>query len=133
MLILDEKETWGRKSFRCPHDIDISDVVVILNDWEEDNCQTEEVFSFAEGIKRIGGGLPNYPSSDSRSVKYKVLGTLECIYIDPILKKDIGILKQALLESRNQPERAHEMIYKYFDSVNWEERAKYEAPNYPHD
>jgi len=131
--ILEEQKHWNGKSFDCPHDVDASDLMTILDDWERGDCKTDEVFSFAEGIAFIGGGLPDYPTSDKRSVKYIVLETLEQIYGDPILKKDIDVLKRALLKSRNQPERAHEMIHKYFDSINWEERAEYKAPNYPHD
>lgn len=124
LRLSDQTPRWKGTDFFCPHYIEFNDVERILDDWSKDQATSREVLDFVEHLGQSGGGFPNYPQADPRSVIYAILENLESLYAQPILREDIPAFKEVLRKGRRNPREAWNDLHQYFKQVDWEERLK---------
>lgn len=109
---------WRNKIYNCPHEVHFEDLYNVLDDWEADRADFNDVFGFAEGLSFIGGGYPFYPEDDPRYVIVNILGYLDMGYSYPILKEDIPAMKEYLISGQDSPQNAWKKFESYLNSLD---------------
>lgn len=116
---------WKNKTFYCPHEVRFEDLYEVLDDWEADRADFNDVFGFAEGLYFIGGGYPFYPINDSRYAISDILGYLNMGYSYPILKEDIPAFKEYLIAGQVSPLEAADTFSSYLSSLDIDARSSH--------
>ena len=118
---------WRGKTYRSCFDINAEDLLELLALWEKKKIKPEEVANFGEDVlvDLCDGKWPESTKGSQEDFLISILELLEMLYTNPILPKDIPILKETLLISQEDPGKASRMLDEYFDNIEWEERLYY--------
>lgn len=111
------------KKFTSIDEITFQDIFEILEQWEKEMIDDEDVLNFAEGIYYLDESKwPDYPNSDQNSVLFATLQLLAALHIEPILKSDIPALRNFLTMGQLFPLKAWQFIDSYWDSIDKDKR-----------
>jgi hypothetical protein len=110
------------KKFTSIHDVSFGDLLEVLQEWEDDVLHFDKVQAWAETI--FLSEWHEYEKDDSRSILVMVIQMLEDMYWEPILKKDISILRQILTEAQTSTDRSWNQLNVFRETTNWEHRKR---------
>lgn len=107
-------------------DIDFEDVMLILDDWQAGRVNSGDVNGFAEDIFMIWGpdSLPDLPPTDPRDILIVYVLLFDRIFSEIILREDIPVLKDILLEGQHSPESAFKRFDSYLKGIDLKARQK---------
>ncbi len=129
---LDDDETeryssqlrWNEHEFFCFHYVEPYHIAQILDDWERGRAEAVDVMAFAENLFFPFGVRGDYAPSDPRYEFVAIVGLLEMIYTNPILREDIPVLKEALALLPSKPTQAGTLLDQYFNGLDRMTRLK---------
>lgn len=105
------------RKFTSVHEVSFEDLLEVLQEWENGVLPYDEVQAWAETV--FSSEWHEYEKDDPRSVLVEVIQLLEDMYWEPILKKDIPVLRRILAEARNSPANAWRQRDAFVETINW--------------
>jgi hypothetical protein len=114
---------------------DRDDLRQLVVRWQSGELTFYQAVEEAEAIEdRLWSELeigPEFPPADPRAIAVEVVGLLSMGYVQPLFIEDIPYILDLLATPFGDEERALHAFWLYFDSFDYEERARRAEQIYP--
>jgi len=102
--------------------------LILIVRWETGELTFYQAVEEAESIEdRLWSKIevgPEFPATDARSIAVEVVGLFSMGYVQPLFVEDIPHILDLLAASAGREERALNTFWQYFDSLDYDERAR---------